>query len=85
MYYVGETYIGFDCDKCFFDTLEEAQASFEENFAFIVADLSRRLDLLREFSMQYDVEHWIIKDTTTGDIIKERTFALHISGKCMIK
>ena len=85
MYYVGETLIGFDRDICFFDTLEQATAEFNDIMMDFIHDRHRRLALMQEYGMDFDAERWIIKNTTTNDVVAEKTFILHKNGNIYIQ
>ena len=75
----------FDCDICFFNTLEEAEAEYNRIFMDFVADKSRRLALMQEYGMNCDAERWIIKNTKTNKIIKEQTFILRNNGNIYVQ
>lgn len=89
MYYVGEIYVGFDCDKCFFDTLEDAQNELNRITLELVELAPYRAELLRDYiSKGYairDVEHWIIQDRITGELMAEKTIEIHANGFISIK
>lgn len=79
-YIVEESFIGFSCDNCFFDSLDDAINEVKKQIDSIKSEIAFRISIMKEFGRKEQSERWVVIDRILGIEAYSEQITVNVNG-----